>query len=239
MGITGREGSVTRITGNRITRNSWDGIALYRGARAVIEGNIIDGMDKAGGQRIGGGRGVGIGVTWDARAEITGNLVTRYWKGIGLFVDAHATVRENIIEDVLTWGIAYWDAGKGKPSGFIRNNVIHRTGACGISLARASPGAEPGHLIGNAVLHAGQNPAYDSPDYYCYQCALAEHAVPENFEISGNIFYGNRQAAEDLPDHDLPREEFEREILPLVEALRKHSFLARSKFMEEYGKPPR
>ena len=53
------------------------------------------------GKALGGGRGVGIGVTWNAKAGIRGNLVRRYWKGIGLFVDAEGTVVENIIEDIL------------------------------------------------------------------------------------------------------------------------------------------
>ncbi|MFQ6673210.1 MAG: right-handed parallel beta-helix repeat-containing protein, partial [Fidelibacterota bacterium] len=119
MGIAGRERSHVTIENNRIIRNSWDGIALYRGAEAVIRDNVIDGVDKARGSTIGGGRGVGIGVTWDARAVIEGNLVTRYWKGIGLFVDAHATVRENIVENVLTWGITLWDADRGRPHGEI------------------------------------------------------------------------------------------------------------------------
>ena len=79
--------------------------------------NVIDGVDKAGGKARGGGRGVAIGVTWNASAEIRRNRVTRYWKGIGLFVDARGTVEENVVEEMLTWGIAFWDAGRGKPVG--------------------------------------------------------------------------------------------------------------------------
>ena len=59
---------------------------------------------------------MGIGLTWDARAEVRRNRVSRYWKGIGIFVDARADVSHNVVEDILTWGIAYWDAGKGKQS---------------------------------------------------------------------------------------------------------------------------
>ena len=236
MGITGREGSKIRIEGNRIVRNSWDGIALYRGAEAHIAGNVIDGVDKATGSEAGGGRGVAIGVTWDGRAEIVGNLVTRYWKGIGLFVDARATVRENVVEEMLTWGIAYWDAGKGRPVAFISDNAVYDTGACGISLARSSPGEEPGRLTGCAVVLTAQNPAYDSPDYYCYQCALAEHAVPAGFEIRDNFFHDNRRATEDLPDHDVSREEFEEKAGPLVRKLKKHESLRDSKFLKTFGK---
>ncbi len=125
------------IEGNEIVRNSWDGIALYRDASAVIAGNVIDGVDKARGSRIGGGRGVAIGLTWNAFADVRGNLVKRYWKGIGVFVDAWGCVQENVIEDIVTWGIAYWDADKGKPVGFFEDNVIYGTGACGASITCA------------------------------------------------------------------------------------------------------
>jgi len=70
MGICCRENSSVSIINNEIIRNSWDGIALYRDAEAIIEGNIIDGIDKAGGRVPGGGRGVAIGVTWNAKAKI-------------------------------------------------------------------------------------------------------------------------------------------------------------------------
>ena len=139
MGVSGREGAKLSITGNRIINNSWDGIALYRDAEALIEGNIARGVEKARGATIGGGRGVGIGLTWNARAAIRSNLVTRYWKGIGLFVDAVAIVEQNLVEDILTWGIAYWDADKGAPVGVIENNVIYKTGACGASISPMRP----------------------------------------------------------------------------------------------------
>ena len=70
IGVAGREGAISTMRGNRILRNSWDGIALYRGAQATIEDNLIDGVDKARGREVGGGRGVGIGVTWNADATI-------------------------------------------------------------------------------------------------------------------------------------------------------------------------
>ena len=200
MGIAGREGSSLTIRGNRILRNSWDGIALYRGARAVIEENLIDGVDKAGGRTRGGGRGVAIGVTWDAVADIRRNRVTRYWKGIGLFVDARGIVKENVVEEMLTWGIAYWDAGRGKPAGEIEHNVVYDTGACGISISREEGGAPaPGFCRENVIARTGRNPRYDAPDYYCYQCPLAVHARPGDFEIRDNWLLDNRRAPGDGP----------------------------------------
>jgi len=193
MGICGRENSQITIADNEIVGNSWDGIALYRDARATITGNLIDGVDKAGSKRAGGGRGVGIGVTWNAQAFIEDNLIKRYWKGIGIFVDAKVIARNNIVEDMLTWGIAYWDAETGAPVGFIEDNIIY----C---------------MLGNVIVKTGQNPKYDSPDYYCDQCALSVSARPDGFEIADNLFFDNRRATEDLPDHDVTESEFKESV---------------------------
>ncbi len=212
MGIAGREGAKMEIRHNEIERNSWDGIALYRDAEAIIEDNIVDGVEKATGQKIGGGRGVAIGVTWNGKATIRRNLVKRYWKGIGLFVDASGIVEQNIVEDIVTWGIQLWDADRGKPSGKIERNVIYNTGACGAAITRASSEGDPGYFVGNILIRTAQNPRYDAPDYYCYQCALALHAVPNNFRVEDNVFYNNRRATSDLPDYDIPREVFEKAI---------------------------
>ncbi len=211
MGICGREGSDLTIENCEIARNSWDGIALYRGARAVVRNNLIDGVDRASGNNIGGGRGVAIGVTWDGAATIERNWVRRYWKGIGIFLDADVTARGNIVEEMLTWGIAIWDAGRGRPRAVVERNVVYDCGACGISVTRAAPrgdGEAPGRLTGNIVVHTGQNPKYDDPEYYCYQCALALHAVPAGFSIRGNVFHDNRTAADSLFDADTSREMF-------------------------------
>jgi nitrous oxidase accessory protein NosD len=70
----GREGALLHIHHNVIRHNSWDGIALYRGASALIHDNHIS-----------YGRGAGIGVTWSAQALIYRNVVEHYWKGIGAF----------------------------------------------------------------------------------------------------------------------------------------------------------
>ena len=210
MGICGREGSDLVIEHNEIVRNSWDGVALYRDAGAVIRNNVIDGIDGAG-REAGGGRGVAIGVTWNGRAVIERNHLRRYWKGIGVFEDADVEARANIVEEMRTWGISLWDADRGRPKAVIEENVVYDCGACGISVTRAAPygsGETPGRVARNIVVHTGQNPKYDAPDYYCYQCALALHAVPEGFVIRGNAFYDNREAADSLFEQDLPREMF-------------------------------
>jgi Right handed beta helix region len=213
MGICGREGADLTIERCDILRNSWDGIALYRDARATISNNVIDGVDAAG-VEAGGGRGVAIGITWNGSARIQRNLIQRYWKGIGIFVDANVIVYGNIVEEMRTWGINVWDAETGHTRAIIERNVVYDCGACGIAITRHAEyaaGEEHGRLTSNIVVHTGQNPKYDSPDIYCYQCALALHAVPEGFTMRGNAFFDNREASDDLFEQDTTREMFWRE----------------------------
>jgi hypothetical protein len=239
IGIVGREGADIVIERNRITRNSWDGIALYRGASAVIRDNVIDGVDKARGDQVGGGRGVAIGMTWDARAVVERNFVTRYWKGIGAFVSARAEIRHNIIEDVITWGISLWDAGKGDAAAAIENNAVYRAGACGASITRrAACERDLCSATNNAFVLTGLNPKYDPPDYYCRQEALAGEAVPAGFEIAGNAFHLNREAAGQPGHEDVPRAAFLRAVQPLVARLRQFPVLARSRFLAEIDRLP-
>jgi hypothetical protein len=212
MGVCGREGSDLTIERCEILRNSWDAIALYRDARAIITNNLIDGVDGAG-VEAGGGRGVAIGVTWNARATIERNLIRRYWKGIGIFVDADVLARGNIVEEMMTWGINVWDADFGRPRVVIERNVVYDCGACGIALKRDAayqPDEPRGRLTSNIVVHTGQDSRWDD-GRYCYQCALALHAVPEDFSIRDNTFYDHPHAADDFCKPDVPREMFWRE----------------------------
>jgi parallel beta-helix repeat protein len=233
MGICGRENSVLTIINNEISGNSWDGIALYRDSEAVIEENIIDGIDKARGNIPGGGRGVAIGVTWNAKARIANNLIRRYWKGIGIFVDAQVTVRSNILEDLITWGIALWDADKGEPIAEISNNIIYNTGAMGASIT-SNTEENPGYFSGNIIVQTAQDSVYDSPDYYGYQCALAEHSIPENFVIENNLFYENRRATDDLPEYDIGVSRFFKELRLRKEWIKKIPVLEDSEFYQEF-----
>jgi Right handed beta helix region len=216
MGIAVREGGVLRARGNRILHNSWDGIALYRDAGAIIEGNVIDGVELARGSRIGGGRGVGIGVTWNASAKIRGNLVRRYWKGIGGFLNAQVTVEENVVENVATWGLTLWDAGKGKPAGFFADNVVYTTGACGASIIRESEDPPfPGRFIRNVLVKTGQDPRYDSGEPYCFQLPLAEHAVPASYTVAENLTYRNRTAGGGAAPEDVSEPIFKARLAEL------------------------
>jgi hypothetical protein len=137
---------------------------------------------------------VGIGLTWDASAVIERNRVTNYWKGIGVFVEADADVRENIVEDILTWGIALWGPDGSTPAARIERNIVHRTGACGVMIDRGD-GASAGSLTGNVVMRTGQNERYDSGEPYCWQRPIARHNVPTTFIERDNILFDNRQPA--------------------------------------------
>lgn len=235
-GVVGREEALLAVRRCRIVRNSWDGIALYRGARAEIMDNVVDGVDAAAGGAVGGGRGVGIGLTWDAQAEVMGNLVTRYWKGIGVFVDARGSIRHNVVEEVLTWGIALWGAGEGRAVGRIRDNAIYRTGACGAMIARGPAGEEdPGTFSTNAVVETGRNERYDSGEPYCPQRPIARSEVPERFGIAGNMLHGNRQPGDQWPvEGELDAAAFQSAVGPLVTALLARTALAGSAFLARY-----
>ncbi|MDZ4672846.1 MAG: right-handed parallel beta-helix repeat-containing protein [Gemmatimonadota bacterium] len=235
-GVVGREGANFTLRNCQIIRNSWDGVAMYRDARAQIHDNVVDGVDKASGGRVGGGRGVGIGLTWDAQAEISGNLVARYWKGIGIFVDAQATVQWNVVEDILTWGIAYWGAGEGMAVGRIQENAIYQTGACGAMVSREEGGTEPpGFFRANAIVQTGQNERYDSGDPYCPQRPIARDKVPADFVISENLLFNNRQPEGWAMEEELAEDAFRTQVGTLAAMLAQKPALRGSAFLREFG----
>jgi hypothetical protein len=235
-GVVGREGSEIRLRDCVLERNSWDGVALYRGARAEITDNVIDGVDRASGGVVGGGRGVGIGMTWDARAVVERNLVRRYWKGIGVFLDAEAEVRHNVVEDILTWGLAYWGPDGSRPSAHLDENAVYLTGACGASIERGpEDGAPPGRLLGNAFVRTGQNPRYDDGEPYCAQRPIARTRVPSGFRVDGNLVHDARQPGDSPLEPELDREAFRQAAAPLLERLRAQPATARSRFVAEWA----
>jgi len=238
-GVVGRELSNLTIRDCRIIQNSWDGIALYRGARAVIEGNLIDGVVMARGTQVGGGRGVGIGLTWNADAEIRGNLIRNYWKGIGVFVNAQATVEENIVEHVATWGMSLWDADQGKPAGYFLRNIVYDTGACGVSLIRSQEGAPfPGRFVNNILVQTGQDPRYDSGEPYCFQEPVARHAVPSDFTIAENVLYDNRTPEDAPAPGDLTAAMFRERVASLVGRFGTWPMLRESDFWKTFVTSP-
>jgi hypothetical protein len=178
---------------------------------------------------------VGIGVTWNGQATISGNRVTHYWKGIGAFVDAQVVVRENVVEDILTWGMAYWGPDGGRPRGTFADNVVFGTGACGVIVDRAVPAAEgtdPGELTGNVLVRTNQDERYDSGEPYCTQRPIARHAVPEGFEIRDNVIFEARQPGDaPLEPEVADREALLRAAGPLITRLETHPMLRESAFL--------
>jgi hypothetical protein len=254
MGVAVREGGHGTIRGCHIERNSWDGIAGYRDASLLAVDNLVDGVDKARGAQMGGGRGVGIGLTWNARGVIRSNLVTRYWKGIGVFVNAQASITANVVEDVLTWGMAYWGPDGGRPVAVMDGNAVFETGACGVIVDRAAPWSPevhpgpprdgldalaakgPGELVGNAIVRTGQDERYDTGEPYCWQRPIARHNVPEGFRIADNLVYDVRQPGDSIPTEDvLDAAAFARAAAPLLRQLARSPVLARSRFLGAFG----
>ena len=94
----------------------------------------------------------------------------------------------------------------------------------------------PGLLTGNAFVETGQDARYDSGEPYCFQTAVARHAVPASFEISGNLHLANREADDATGADDLDDETFARECRALIEQLRHRTALSESAFLERFGR---
>jgi parallel beta-helix repeat protein len=177
-GIFGREGAELIIANNRILNNGWDGIALYRGATAQIYDNDID-----------GGRGAGIGITWDAVATVYRNKIKNYWKGIGTFGTSRAIVSNNLVADNLGWGIivsgsAYMD---------VTNNLVSHNGNCGLAIWSDS---SSGRFANNIVIDNGWR-----DEWVCPQVGFWNYGYPNRFIIANNnIFNNNAGQYRDLPD---------------------------------------
>ncbi len=136
-GVIGREGSSLIIRACRLENNTWDGIALYRGATALVSDCLIK-----------DGRGAGIGVTWDATCVADRNTVTGYWKGIGSFGTSLVVARNNFIHNNLGWGMV----ATGESTLEASNNLIRHNGNCGF----APWGTESrGKFINNIVVENG------------------------------------------------------------------------------------
>jgi hypothetical protein len=230
MGIAGREGAKITIDDCEILHNSWNGIALYRDSEALIEDSQIDGVERVAGTRMGGGRGIGIEITWNARATLRRNLVRNYWKGIGVFADAQAQIEHNIVEETLAWGISLWDAGFGHPRAVIERNAIFRTGACGVTIATGDSArvtAPAGKLVNNIVAGTCIDPRFDSGEHG-RQIPIAVHGAPDSLLVDGNLLWGNRQPQRSVCEYDIPMKDFFAAANPMIEEFHAHPVQRRS-----------
>jgi parallel beta-helix repeat protein len=167
-GIVGREESELIIEKCIIRNNSWDGIVLYRGAKALIVDNLIE-----------QGRGAGIGVTWDAQATILRNSVSYYWKGIGTFGSSKAIVQNNCVFENLGWGVVV----TGASSMELGNNVITRNGNCGLAVWDSSASAK---IYNNAVTDNGWR-----EEWVCPQVGFWMNGDMNKIEFEYNDVWNN------------------------------------------------
>jgi hypothetical protein len=153
MGIAGREGADLTVMGCNVLNNSWDGITLYRSdpnidgstPKALILNNTIGCTRNCISPN---GRGVGIGITWDAQAQVINNVVHDYWKGIGSFGDSVVTVTNNVVRDQVGWGVI----AAGTSTMDAVNNVISHNGTTGLA---AWDSTASGRFINNAITANG------------------------------------------------------------------------------------
>lgn len=177
-GVFGREGAEIYLSNCEISGNGWDGVALYRGAKAVISDCVIK-----------KGRGVGIGVTWDAWCAAYRNDISEYWKGIGSFGTAVVIAHNNLIHENLGWGIiatgsSYMDAVQ---------NVVYHNGNCGLA-----PWSQEcrGRFVNNIVTDNGWR-----KEWVCPCVGLWNNGNIANWIIANNLIWNNAAGNfKDMPD---------------------------------------
>ena len=168
-GIFGREGAEMTIRECSIINGGWDGIALYRGATAYVSDCVIK-----------GGRGAGIGVTWDATCVAYRNEVTGFWKGIGSFGTSVVIASNNFVHDNLGWGII----GTGESSLDATNNVVHHNGNCGMAPWSTS---SRGRIVNNIITANGWR-----DQWVCPCVGVWNYGDWAKWAFRNNIVWGNK-----------------------------------------------
>lgn len=177
-GVFGREGAEIVVSRCDIINNGWDGMALYRGASAIISDCVI--------RR---GRGAGIGVTWDAHCVARRNRISEYWKGIGAFGTSTVMAHNNALFDNLGWGIigtgqSFLDAG---------NNVVHHNGNCGVA-----PWSQEcrGRFVNNIITENGWR-----EQWVCPCVGVWNYGDLNNWRFLNNLIWNNAAGNfQDMPD---------------------------------------
>lgn len=167
-GVFGREGAEIFLSHSEIVNNGWDGVALYRGASAVVTDCIIK-----------KGRGAGIGVTWDATCVALRNDISEYWKGIGAFGTSRVIAHNNLVFDNLGWGII----GTGQSFLDAANNVVHHNGNCGV--APWSPECR-GRFVNNIITGNGWR-----KEWVCPCVGVWNYGTVANWQFSNNLVWNN------------------------------------------------
>ncbi len=185
IGIAGREGAVLTVVGSTIENTSWDGIALYRGdpempdsgPTAIIVDNTIGCSERCTFYE--NGRGVAIGVTWDAQATILNNRLHDYWKGIGSFGTSQVVVENNLVEDMYGWGII----AAGESHLEANNNVVVRSGNTGMA---AWDSTATGSFQNNIVTGSGW-----VEEWVGKQTGVWMNVSEDRFSMAYNDIWGN------------------------------------------------
>jgi len=170
-GIMGREGATLYIEDNYIHDNSWDGVALYRGAHATIISN-----------EIWNGRGAGIGITWDSTANISNNDIHDYWKGIGSFGETDVTVFNNFVHDLRGWGIV----ATGESTMNCYHNTVVRCGNVGIAGWNGDATID---ISKNIIAFNGTVDQWVAP-----RVGIWMNCNEPNYTIENNCIFGNHDA---------------------------------------------
>jgi hypothetical protein len=231
-GVAVREGGVARIEGCRIERNSWDGIAVLRGASAVIEGNLVDGVDRAPMQSVGGGRTTGVDVAWDGEATLHGNLIRRSDTGVSMSGDAKVVMSENVVEDVGSFAVGVRSGDVGRPSVDIEANAFFRVAGCGIVVRAPAPlGGDVLRIVDNAFALTGVSGVAGA----CMPTAID---APSQATISGNAFHANKEIGGTPGRNDVDTESWNRAVTPLLVRLHAWPVLADSQFVQAFHAAP-
>jgi hypothetical protein len=177
-GVFGREGAEIFVSYSDIIDNGWDGMALYRGAAAVISDCVIK-----------KGRGAGIGVTWDAHCVTEGNRISEYWKGIGSFGTSTVIAHNNLVYDNLGWGII----GTGESYLDAANNVVYHNGNCGLA-----PWSQEsrGRFVNNIVTDNGWR-----KEWVCPCVGVWNYGDLNKWQFYNNLIWNNAAGNfRDMPD---------------------------------------
>ena len=185
-GIFGREEAVLTIVDSVIEDNSWDGIALYRGApkqavtapKATVRNCRIGCTSKCITTR---GRGAGIGATWGSYLKAEGNVIHHYWKGIGTFGTSRAVVENNVVRDQHGWGIV----ASGSSVMHATNNVVVRNGTTGMA---AWSSTVSGSFVNNIVSGNG----VAATEWVGKKTGIWFNASATAFKLTHNLVHGNK-----------------------------------------------
>jgi len=177
-GVFGREGAEIFVSHCDVVNNGWDGVALYRGASAVISGCVIR-----------KGRGAGIGVTWDAHCIAKRNRISEYWKGIGAFGTSTVIAHNNLVYDNLGWGII----GTGQSYLDAANNVVYHNGNCGVA-----PWSQEssGRFVNNIITDNGWR-----DEWVCPCVGVWNYGDLKKWQLLNNLVWNNKVGEyKDMPD---------------------------------------